>query len=193
MGEALKTQPQTPFLKPDPRTPEKPILRGEYIIQNQLHSILHFVDKNNPTGMPPLDPSSDPQYINWEMSILRWASTNLSSFSSLNQSATTTTVFIPGNQDPSIKINSPVEGSFIGGPINIRAFLSSGADIIDINVYLNQSLVYSMRPSPAKTNDFSWSFSPSDIQDQNYLEIETKDASGRSAKSGIIIYKQPSL
>ena len=192
-GEALKTQPQTPFLKADLRIPEKPILRGEYIIQNQLHSLLYFVNKNDPAGVAPVNPTSDPQYINWEMSVLRWASSNLSVFSSLNQSATTTTVFVPGNQNPVIKIDSPAEGSFIEGPINIRASISSGADIVDINVYLNQSLVYSMRPAPSKTNDFSWSFTPSNIPDQNYLEIETKDASGRSAKSGLIVYKQPSV
>lgn len=193
IGEALKKQPQIPFPKADLRVPEKPILRGEYIIQNQLHSILFFVNKNNPVGEPPVDPASDPQYINWETGVLRWASQNLSFFSSLNQQGTTPTVFIPGNQDPQIKINSPTEGSFVDNSIDIRASISSGADIVDINVYLNQSLVYSIRPSPSKTNDFFWSFSPSNISDQNYLEIETKDNSGRSARSGIIIYKRPSF
>ncbi|TSC59930.1 MAG: 1A family penicillin-binding protein [Parcubacteria group bacterium LiPW_15] len=191
MGEALKTQPQTPFPKPDPRVPEKPILRGEYIIQNQLHTILYYVDKNDPAGSAPISPSSDPQYINWETSILRWASTNLSAFSSFNQNATTTTLFVPGNQDPQVKILSPADGSFVGNSVEIHAALASGADITDVNVYLNQSLVYSMRPAPSKNNDFSWSFAPSNLSDQNLLEIETKDASGRSAKSGIIVYKQP--
>lgn len=191
MGEALKTQPQIGFPKADSRIPEKPILRGEYILQNQLHTILYYVDKNDPTGAQPSNPGADPQYVNWETSILRWASQNLSSFSSLNQSSPSNPIFVPGNLDPQVKINSPADGSFVGGSIDLRASLSSGSDISEVNVYFNQVAVYSSKSVLGKNNEFSWSFQPSAAGDQNYLEVEIKDVSGRSARSKVIVYKQP--
>lgn len=190
MGEALKTEPRLSFPKADPRVPEKPALRGEYINQNQLHSLLFYVNRKDPTGSAPLNPSDDPQYINWEASILRWASQNLSIFSSLNQS-TSTTLFVPGNQDPQIKIISPADGSFVNQNIDVRASLSSGSDISTANIYFNQILVYSNNSVLGKTNDFSWNFQPTEIADQNSLEIEIKDVSGKSSKSAVIVYKQP--
>ena len=74
----------------------KPIIRGEYIntslllqamqssnnpeqpqinvssIYSNIHSILHFVDKNNPTGGYPANPAIDPQYENWEYGVQKW-------------------------------------------------------------------------------------------------------------------------
>jgi len=81
------TQPQIDLVG------KKPIVRGEYIdatmVQQQLltsgtstisisditsniHSILHFVDKNNPNGPYPTNPNQDPQYYNWEYAVQEW-------------------------------------------------------------------------------------------------------------------------
>ncbi len=51
-------------------TPYTQIEERKYM---QVHSILHFVDKNNPSGDQPSDPSSDPQYALWEAPIKAWA------------------------------------------------------------------------------------------------------------------------
>ncbi|HRH25479.1 MAG TPA: PBP1A family penicillin-binding protein [Parcubacteria group bacterium] len=46
----------------------KPILRGDLgSIGN--HSILYFVDKDNPLGPAPINPSLDPQFENWENAV----------------------------------------------------------------------------------------------------------------------------
>lgn len=70
----------------------KPILRGDIVdtaalIQNiqlgsttldiagvtsGIHNILHFVDKRNPLGPYPTNPSSDSQYANWEYAVQNW-------------------------------------------------------------------------------------------------------------------------
>ncbi len=75
----------------------KPILRGQYIdtslllqalesgenengevkidiasVYGNIHSILHFVDKNNPTGPTPIYPYQDQQYTNWEYGVQKW-------------------------------------------------------------------------------------------------------------------------
>jgi membrane peptidoglycan carboxypeptidase len=68
--------------------PLKPVLRGvwqgnqnyiengiEYVTQS-VHEILHWVDKNNPTGPAPSNPANDPQYILWEVPVRAWAQAN---------------------------------------------------------------------------------------------------------------------
>lgn len=42
---------------------------------NGIHSILHFVDKNNPLGSSPRNPGVDPQYWLWENPVRSWAGT----------------------------------------------------------------------------------------------------------------------
>ncbi len=89
---ALAKLPEESFTQPTiNRVGVKPILRGEYInttdllekieageqlnlndIYENIHSILHFVDRTNPTGPAPTNPASDPQYENWEYAVQRW-------------------------------------------------------------------------------------------------------------------------
>jgi len=94
-----KTEPQT-FPQPQiDTTGLKPIIRGEYIdttlllkalsnkdndekdsdlnidistVYNNIHSILHFVDRGNPRGGYPANPDNDPQYENWEFGVQKW-------------------------------------------------------------------------------------------------------------------------
>ena len=57
------------FIKPEPedQLELKPILRGE--LGDEIHSLLYWVDKDNPRGPIPLNPSDDPQFKNWEYSV----------------------------------------------------------------------------------------------------------------------------
>ncbi len=50
-------------------TPERLIVERTY---TQPHSILHYVDKNNPRGDNPITPGIDPQYAVWEAAIQNW-------------------------------------------------------------------------------------------------------------------------
>lgn len=60
------------FYKPEPENFEslKPILRGE--LGNEPHSILYWVDKNDPRGPIPQNPETDPQFTNWEYGVKLW-------------------------------------------------------------------------------------------------------------------------
>ena len=54
-------------------TPETPANTTEEIIPTSVHSILYWVDKNNPLGdNRPQNPEADPQFKNWEYSIQEW-------------------------------------------------------------------------------------------------------------------------
>ncbi len=50
-------------------TPERFIEERTYMLP---HSILHYVDKDNPQGPIPEDPTKDPQYTVWEAAIQDW-------------------------------------------------------------------------------------------------------------------------
>ncbi len=45
-------------------------------VSGGVHSILHSIDKNNPTGPAPINPSSDPQYRFWELPVRIWAASH---------------------------------------------------------------------------------------------------------------------
>jgi len=98
MDIALAKLPAEDFPQPQINTAGvKPILRGEYIdttlllqamqnsegedgenqidistVYNNIHSILHFVDRSNPTGGYPANPANDSQYRNWEYGVQKW-------------------------------------------------------------------------------------------------------------------------
>jgi len=78
MREALVTRPRV-FFGEVPPIPQdiKPVLRGIWSLDNVNgvnvgHSILHYVEKNNPRGLQPLLPSNDSQYTHWEFSVQNW-------------------------------------------------------------------------------------------------------------------------
>lgn len=75
MEKALLKFPKKDFVKPDAFVSQKPILRGE-IDRTNIHSVLYYVDKNDPQGIVPSDPEKDFQYKNWEEGIKYWLSTN---------------------------------------------------------------------------------------------------------------------
>lgn len=101
MDEALKNLPVENFEKPNPMPEPKPVLAGDWqnlgfnqimpempdnniftpVQQNQqtkpqVHSILYWLDKDNPLGPSLSNPASDPQFKNWETSVLQWASSH---------------------------------------------------------------------------------------------------------------------
>ena len=39
----------------------------------EAHSILYYLDKDNPSGPAPTNPASDPQFTNWETAVQSWA------------------------------------------------------------------------------------------------------------------------
>ena len=70
MTQALPMVPNTTFIQPNPTTPANPALGGDYRdASGQPHSILYFINKNDPTGPAPTNPANDPQYNNWETGV----------------------------------------------------------------------------------------------------------------------------
>lgn len=76
MVQALPEVPNTTFTQPNPTNATKPTLAGQYVINGQVHDILYYVDKSNPTGPDPTNPETDPQYNKWEIGVENWARAN---------------------------------------------------------------------------------------------------------------------
>ncbi|MCL4391912.1 penicillin-binding protein [Patescibacteria group bacterium] len=78
LNKVLPNYPQESFTPPDPLPPNtKPMLNGQYINNGSIHSILYYVDKNDPAGPVPANPMNDPQFTDWEAGVLDWVSKNM--------------------------------------------------------------------------------------------------------------------
>ncbi len=72
MDKTLPSFPIEAFIPPETENYAslKPVLRGE--VGSEPHSILYYVDKDNPRGPAPTNPASDPQFNNWEYGVRRY-------------------------------------------------------------------------------------------------------------------------
>jgi penicillin-binding protein 1C len=183
---ALKNLPVEYFDKPDPIDPSTPaIIRGLW--QNDgtnVHSILYWIDKNNPLGQQPLNPQSDPQYINWEYGVQNWWNVNKSKYPiALNtqpaivnplQIATKPILTVTGFID---KIYKPTD--------TIKLYINpqSSSPIQKIDVFVNNTYLTSLKSFP-----YSVSFTPNDIgtiSTNNTIRIIGYDATGNSGETSM--------
>ncbi|MCS6789163.1 MAG: PBP1A family penicillin-binding protein [Patescibacteria group bacterium] len=175
-----KLQPEE-FPKPEiPFYPEKPILNGEYIINNEIHSILYYIDKNNPLGPPPLNPYTDPQFNNWESSVLNWA---LNNKEKINKD-------IILFDKPKINIISPKNGTFIDNSTYLQANINSNSNIRKINIYLNNNLINSLEQDFQSNYNLNFPLNNLNLESQNLIEIEAINKNNNSSKASIILYKE---
>jgi 1A family penicillin-binding protein len=105
MDYALAKRPEENFTQPTiNRVGVKPIIRGEYIdtsvlmtmiqenqeidlgaVYQNIHNILHFVNRNDPLGPAPNNPANDPQYDNWEWAVQAWKNATYGSLAPNNE------------------------------------------------------------------------------------------------------------
>jgi len=111
MDYALNKIPDEKFSQPQiDLTGIKPIIRGEYIdsavlltkmndsgtttvnmgdILNNIHSILYFVNKDDPRGPYPENPNNEGQYHNWEYAVQKWKNETYGNLQPNNVSSST--------------------------------------------------------------------------------------------------------
>lgn len=71
MKKIVESNPIENFTPPDPILNINPILLGQ-LPEDDFHTILYYVDKNNPLGSQPQNPENDPQYSLWQIGINNW-------------------------------------------------------------------------------------------------------------------------
>ncbi|MDO8623935.1 MAG: PBP1A family penicillin-binding protein [bacterium] len=137
-----------------------PELREERALRN-VHSILYWIDKNNPTARRTTAPQTDPQFESWEYAVRLWSG---------QQGFTDQTVDdVPKQTDdlhqaafaPQVTITNPVEGSVVltAQRLVLRAEVVSKYPIAQVQFFLNNLFVGSSARAP-----WQLEFLPSDMQ-----------------------------
>lgn len=188
MNEALKAVPDTKFNRPVPETSYdlKPILRGRWqggnpvlidkisgklateytpnealdeILTGGVHSILYWLDRNDPRGPAPRNPESDPQFSLWEPKVRQWAEINAQN---VREPIIPTEFDDIHNPDsfPTMEIISPnLDEEYNNRTrINVAFETRSLYEVTRADYFVNDQLIgNSIRPH-------SFSFVPNDIQ-----------------------------
>lgn len=87
MKQALPEYQPESFPSYTPTTSSIPMVNGQYDVtlekngvpSKQIHEILYYVNKDNPTVLTQ-NPTSDPQFYNWEQPVLQWAQLHIPNF-----------------------------------------------------------------------------------------------------------------
>ncbi len=182
MREALRNAPFEPFPRPNATITDKPVLNGEYMTNNEVHTILYYVDKKNPLGPPPQNPQGDSQFKNWENGIIAWLGKNPS--------------FLAGHAGQTEGTASPIEitniknGDFVAqSPFALNATLTAATDITGIEIYLNDTLVKKEVIAPSKSYGYA-TVIPNALEAQNKLTLKITGAQGVIASKDIIIFRR---
>ena len=216
MEKAMEFYPPQEFNPPTPYdvktlSSNKPMINGEYLITRQyknlktgetktikeIHSILHYIDKNDPLGGCPLNPLNDPQYLLWELPVLNWAEQNILNFKTeynqnlgpdwypLDCESVDTIIEFPDL--PKIEVSSPQVGAFISSDLKVEAKIT-GSLPLKANLYLNNQLLGEM--SKTSDNDFYYFIPFNLLKEQNEIKIEAKDSFDQTNSSSVIFFKQ---
>lgn len=168
MQKAIELYPAGSFNDPAPLAEgTKPIIAGVWNMEGSVHSILHWVEKSNPLGAYPSNPSSDPQYSLWEAGVQAWLGNNTGALNGENQ-----------NQGPIFSIINPSDGDTFSGNTTIYVAVSiTGAQINSGEVFLNKKQI-----GVIDTTTNSFSFTPKDMDatktKNNKLKVVVLDGTG---------------
>ena len=215
MEKSFKFYSPSTFSQPLPYNPKilapKPMMNGEYIINRQykntntgeiktvkeIHSILHYLDKNDPLGACPSNPFNDPQYLLWEMPVLNWVQQNILNFQTeynlslgpdwhpLDCEMINTTIEF--GDVPTIEIVSPKEGEYSSTDIKVEANIYGSAPL-KTRLYLNNEMLGEM--SKTTENNFFYFLPYNLLKEQNEIKIEAEDSFNQISTSTRIFFKQ---
>lgn len=199
MKEALKKYPPENFPKPEPMPfPEKPMLNGEYVtylkigenLYPQIHCILYWINRNDPLGPIPQNPSLDSQFNNWETAVLEWAKNNLPNFNQYNQPLPLQFgELLIEKQKPIIDILSPLNGEYLEKNQLILNFsVKSAFPLKVIEIYFNNQLLKEITSFP--NENYQLNLSVPNLEIQNELKIKASDQFNNSNETTLILFKK---
>lgn len=176
MAKILGNTPIEEFKKPEIPKRDKPMLNGEMpstkiaidkisgllassstppelIIEKEFsapHSILYYIDKNDPLGDYPKKPSDDPQFNGWEGAVMKW-------FQKQNATSTISTSTPPTKTDdihtaenlPVITITNLAKNQEITNPnLTVNIETSAARGVKSVEYYVNDNLLSTVETAP---------------------------------------------
>lgn len=201
MDQALPSFPKEYFMAPEPTSKDlKPVFRGVWqgydfftidkisgrlateftpietqqeIYYPNVHEILNWVDKNDPYGPIPENPSDDPQYTHWEYPVEKWLQTQ---YLPTPKEPTGNDNIHTLSNSPKIGIINPnsVSNYNLNQKITIEISSNGAYPLSKLDFYINNNFVGSTNNSP-----FLFSFTPAEINSvqigKNTLKIVATD------------------
>lgn len=193
MAEINDTIPKEYFKKPEPTPPDvKPVLRGNWqagvsyfidsiskklatpstplelrqeIVTPSVHTILQWVDKDDPRGTAPKNPADDSQYASWEYGVRNWfenwkkSNPGFVESSSVSIPTALDDVHTPANA-PKVTITSPTKDLVIkmNTKVSVALAVSGVYPVKKSELYVNDRYVYTNEQNP-----IALTFVPQDI------------------------------
>jgi len=117
----------------------------------EVHSILYYVNKDDPLGGFPDNPYQEPQFANWEAPVLQWsAEQGCLEGVCYNQNPPTQSDDIHTKENqPLVKITSPLENTLINQSfLTISAEVGAPLKIKQVDFFLNDQLIGSDATKP---------------------------------------------
>lgn len=196
MTEALKNLPVESFDIPD-GIPSNipPVLRGFWqggrTFTNPItgieesvtdvHTILHWIDKNNPLGATPESPQKDPQYNNWEYGVRKWWENNSYKYKNITINDVPLGSNTSGNSKPELEIFGLNQGVYNKDQtVTLSVADKNFKTLKKIDVFINDVFVVSLKSSP-----YNLSFAPSEIdniKNENRMRVIGYDTFGNSGE-----------
>jgi penicillin-binding protein 1C len=139
------------------------------VIFNNVHTILHWVDKSDPRGPLPTNPQQDSQYESWEYAVRGWfdvwklQNPNFTESTAINIPAGSDDIHQP-TQSPQVSFTSPVGGSTINAhsPYTLQLKYTGANPPRKTEVYLNNRFVLATETDPLNVT-----FTPADTGGYN--------------------------
>ncbi len=191
MNKVLEKYPAETFKRPDPIDPNlKPILRGVWQGDqgSGVHSILYWVDKDNPKGPPPANPQQDPQFTLWETPIQAWVVNNGGNVPSPIENVSTPpqTTIISNDPNPHVTITNPIPNGVysLNIPIIVSIQHTNKFPITKAELYINGKLI-----SVSVKDPYSFTFIPREIpriRESNTLKVVVYDSNNSKTESSVI-------
>ncbi|MBU4421878.1 transglycosylase domain-containing protein [Candidatus Parcubacteria bacterium] len=123
-------------------TPESFVIEKTY---KEVHNILYYVDKDNPRGPAPSDPTKDPYYNAWEDAVRVWAEKN--NFVSELPPNGYDDIHIPANK-PQISITSPENNNSVDRTFTVSVKTLAPRGVSRVLYYIDDSLLYTSNTYP---------------------------------------------
>lgn len=213
MRESLKDTAPENFTAPEEIVTGKPVLDGEQTAETiikidtmsnklatqytpestikemnikEMHSILYYINKDDPRGDKPKNPEDDPQFKSWEDGIINWAKNQ--NFE-LNQNIVIPTEYdnIHLEQDqPNLIIISPLPGQSIeNNELNIDITASAKRGIKKVEYYIDNNLIITKNDITNTNLNISNIISGSHV-----LIIKVKDDLENTTLKSVVIIKK---
>jgi membrane peptidoglycan carboxypeptidase len=136
-GESYVVDTVSGLLATD-KTPKE--TRKEYVLTD-VHDLLYWVNKNNPTAGKPSNPWNDSLFNHFETAVRNWWSVNKGRYPIVTGAGRPTgydTVHTSASV-PKITIQSPLAGTtaLLKSPLTVRAYSTGSYPLSKIDVYLN--------------------------------------------------------